>query len=87
MSPAAPLVSTDPAIAARQRVLEDWSDEALYWHMMAIRWNPANEHRTIRQNSRFVPAPVRLLRSHYCVGWSGDRRGRRGWDVYPMTCS
>ncbi len=29
--------------------------------MRAFRWHPKNEPRTIAQNSRFVPAPVRLF--------------------------
>ena len=59
--PTAALLSEDAHIAAQQRMLEDWSDESLYWYMMALRWHPKNEHRTIAQNSQFVPAPVRLF--------------------------
>ena len=41
---------------------------------LAIRWKPANEHRTIRQNSRFVPAPVRLFATATTAsaGWKTD---------------
>ena len=42
-------------------MLEDWSDESLYWHLMAMRWSPVNERRVLEQNARFVPAPVRPL--------------------------
>ena len=56
-----PLVSSDPTVASQQRILEDWADESLYWNMMAFRWHDKNEHRTIAQNARFVPAPVRLF--------------------------
>ena len=59
--PSPALLSDDANIAAQQRLLEDWSDEAFYWSMMAFRWHPKNEPRTIAQNSRFVPAPVRLF--------------------------
>lgn len=54
-----PLVSADPKIAARQWMLEDWSDESFYWYNQALRWSPRNEPRTIAQNSRFVPVFVR----------------------------
>ena len=59
VQPTPPLLSEDAAIAAQQRMLEDWSDESFYWYMQALRWCPENEHRTIEQNSPFVPAPVR----------------------------
>src|SRR5512140_3858000 len=36
------LFDADPAIAARQRFLEDWSDESLYWYGMGLRWSDAN---------------------------------------------
>jgi hypothetical protein len=52
-------VSEDATIAAQRRMLEDWSDESLYWNLMVFRWSTENEHRTIAQNSQFVPAPVR----------------------------
>jgi glutathione S-transferase len=54
-----PLVSRDPSIAAKQRFLEDWSDESLYWYVMALRWNPANSKATIAQIAEFMPAPLR----------------------------
>ncbi|MDG2005190.1 MAG: glutathione S-transferase [Novosphingobium sp.] len=55
------LLSEDPTIAAQQRLLEDWSDEAFYWYNQALRWSVKNERRTIKQNSRFVPVPLRFL--------------------------
>lgn len=55
------LFSKDPLIAANQRMLEDWSDEAFYWYNQALRWAPQNEPRTIEQNSRFVPTPLQLF--------------------------
>jgi len=54
-----PLVSRDPEIAAKQHFLEDWSDESLYWYVMALRWNPANSKATIAQIAEFMPAPLR----------------------------
>jgi glutathione S-transferase len=59
VQPSPALLSEDATIAAQQRMLEDWSDESFYWYMQALRWSTENEHRTIAQNSRFVPAPVR----------------------------
>src|SRR5262249_47745270 len=40
--PEPPLVDADPGVAARQRFIEDWSDEALYWYGMALRWADVN---------------------------------------------
>jgi len=34
-------------------------DESFYWYNQALRWSAENERRTIAQNSRFVPAPMR----------------------------
>ena len=48
------------AIAARQRFLEDWSDEALYWYGMALRWSDANVNATTRQVVGSIPAPAFL---------------------------
>ena len=36
LSPSLKLSSQDPTIAAQQRMLEDWSDESLYWQMMGL---------------------------------------------------
>lgn len=61
IQPTPALFSNDPLIAAKQRLLEDWSDESFYWYNQALRWAPQNEQRTIDQNSRFVPSPLRLF--------------------------
>jgi glutathione S-transferase len=51
--PEPPLLSADPQIAARQRLLEDWADESLYWYGMVLRWNiAANATRTTELVSR-----------------------------------
>jgi glutathione S-transferase len=75
--PAPPLVSRDPEIAARQRFLEDWSDESLYWYTMALRWNPANSKATIAQLSAFVPAALRPV-AGMVFSWQlgGQARGQ-----------
>ena len=50
--PDPPLLSADPEAAARQRFLEDWSDEALYWYVMGVRWTDANDAATAEQVGR-----------------------------------
>lgn len=47
--PDPPLVSSDPKLAAAQRQMEDWADEALYWYFMAVRWSDANAAATTAQ--------------------------------------
>src|SRR5947209_4005460 len=39
--PEPPLFDRDAGVAARQRFLEDWSDESLYWYAIALRWSDA----------------------------------------------
>ena len=60
LAPEPPLLDRDGAIAARQRFLEDWSDEALYWYGMALRWSDANVDATTRQVVGSIPAPAFL---------------------------
>ncbi len=57
------LFAPEPAVAARQRFLEDWSDESLYWYGMAFRWSDANASATVTQvvNDIGAPAPLRPL--------------------------
>jgi len=55
--PEPPLVDADPHVAARQRFLEDWSDEALYWYGMALRWADVNADATVAQVVESVPLP------------------------------
>ena len=59
--PDPPLTSSDPQVAAAQRQLEDWSDESLYWYVMALRWSRENEARTIEQLSVYLPRALRWL--------------------------
>lgn len=60
IKPSPPLLSPDPVVAAQQRLLEDWSDEALYWYVMAMRWAPENERATTDQVLGIMPAPAPL---------------------------
>lgn len=55
--PEPPLVDADPNVAARQRFLEDWSDEALYWYGMALRWADVNADATVAQVVGSLPLP------------------------------
>ena len=61
LQPEPALLSEDPVVAAAQRRLEDWSDESLYWTIMALRWCDENEARTVEQMKPFLPAPARPL--------------------------
>lgn len=60
IQPEPPLFDADPAVAARQRLLEDWADESLYWYGMALRWTDANQARTAAQVLDDLPIPVLL---------------------------
>jgi len=56
--PDPPLLDADPRVAARQRFVEDWSDESLYWYGMALRWSAANAAATAAQVAGTLPLPV-----------------------------
>ncbi len=55
--PQPPLFSSEPKIAASQRLLEDWSDESLYWYVMALRWIPLNARASVDQILSGAPIP------------------------------
>jgi glutathione S-transferase len=57
--PEPPLLSDDPEIAARQRQLEDWSDESLYWYGMALRWSEKNRAACREQIIANLPVIMR----------------------------
>ena len=63
--PDPPLFSADPAVAAAQRLLEDWSDESLYWYVMALRWTkknaPASVSQIVAGLSPFIRPMARLV--------------------------
>jgi glutathione S-transferase len=61
LAPDPPLFDRDPSIAAAQRLLEDWSDEALYWQVMALRWVPQHADASARQIAASAPAFLRPL--------------------------
>ena len=58
--PDPPLFDPDPQVAARQRFLEDWADESLYWYGMALRWSAVNAAATVQQVVGSVPVPALL---------------------------
>lgn len=57
------LVADDPSIARRQELLEDWSDEALYWYVIALRAAPSARADAVAQVTREmgIPGPLRGL--------------------------
>lgn len=57
--PVPPLISKDPRVAAAQRQLEDWADECLYWHLMALRWSERNASATVDQITLGMPKALR----------------------------
>jgi glutathione S-transferase len=59
--PRPPLLSDDPVVAAHQRQLEDWADEALYWYVMAFQWTPKNASANAGRMLRSMKLP-RFLR-------------------------
>jgi glutathione S-transferase len=61
LAPEPELFDRDPKIAAAQRLLEDWSDEALYWQVMALRWVPQHADASARQIAASAPAFLRPL--------------------------
>lgn len=58
--PDPPLYATDPDGAARQRFIEDWSDESFYWYVMALRWTEVNAAATTQQLLAHLPVPAIL---------------------------
>ena len=54
--PSPPLFADDPhAAAPRQRFVEDWSDESLYWYGMALRWKRCQLRDDRGANPRYAP--------------------------------
>lgn len=77
------LTSKDPRISAQQRMLEDWSDESLYWHMMGLRWIKENVHRSVKQNSRFLPWFIRPFAGIIFKNFIGSRTRAQGFGRLP----
>jgi len=67
-SPRSTLLSSDIG-RGRQRQLEDWSDESLYWYGMALRWTAKNSPATAAQ----IFAAVRSACGRSRICWAPDR--------------
>jgi glutathione S-transferase len=61
IAPQPSLFATDSGDAARQRLLEDWSDESLYWYLMGCRWAPENAGETVAQLAVTLPPVFRPI--------------------------
>lgn len=72
IEPEPALFARAPAAASAQRLLEDWSDESLYWYLMASRWCDANAAATARQMQEVAP---RLLRPLARIAFRRQFRG------------
>jgi glutathione S-transferase len=60
--PEKPLVPSDPKLAAEADVLEDWSDESLYWFGgMAKFWDDEGWRRVREDLAKTVPLPLRAI--------------------------
>jgi glutathione S-transferase len=75
-----PLYHPDPAVAARQRFVEDWSDESFYWYLMGLRWAPVNANASAEQVAASVPLPALLrplvkLLLHRQIGGTARAQG------------
>lgn len=79
------LLSDDPATAARQRLLEDWADESLYWYAMAIRWSSANAATTAAQLSASLTPLLRPL-AQFVLPWQiGGTTKAQGLGRFPQA--
>ena len=58
LAPEPPLVDAVAEVAGRQRFLEDWSDESLYWYVMALRWAAPNAKASAAQVAASLPLPA-----------------------------
>ncbi len=83
VQPEKPLVSQEPKLAAQQRMLEDWSDESLYWYMMGLRWVKKNAHRSVEQNRKFLPLPLRPFAGPIFRNFIGRRTRAQGFGRLP----
>lgn len=81
--PTPALLSNDPKTTAQQRMLEDWSDESLYWYMMALRWIKENSHRSVKQNSQFLPKLMRPFAGPLFRNFIGSRTRGQGFGRLP----
>ncbi len=83
--PEPPLLSADFQVAAQQRLLEDWTDESLYWYGMVLRWNiPANATRTIGLISKDSPPILRPLIKLMAPRFAASQTRAQGMGRLPL---
>jgi len=81
--PEPPLLSRNPATRASQRLLEDWSDEGLYWYLMALRWSEKNASASAKQISADAPALLRPLLARFLTRQLGGMTRAQGMGRLP----
>jgi glutathione S-transferase len=69
LAPDPSLWSPEPATAARQRLLEDWADESLYWQLMAERWCPQSRNATLDEVAADLPGWIRPVARRTFLPW------------------
>ncbi|MCH6563431.1 MAG: glutathione S-transferase N-terminal domain-containing protein, partial [Myxococcales bacterium] len=81
--PEPPLLSRNPATRASQRLLEDWSDEGLYWYLMGLRWSEKNASASAKQISADAPALLRPLLARFLTRQLGGMTRAQGMGRLP----
>jgi glutathione S-transferase len=61
LKPSPSFWSAEPVVAARQRMLEDWADESLYWQLMAERWCSECRAATLEEVAADLPSWIRII--------------------------
>lgn len=79
------LWSADPSLKARQRFIEDWSDESFYWYTMGMRWAPENSKATTAQIVGTLPVLLRPLLSLVLPQQIGGAARAQGLARLPMA--
>ena len=69
LSPVPSLWSSDAVVAARQRMLEDWADESLYWQLMAERWCDECRAASLDEVAGDLPVWIRLIAKRSFLPW------------------
>jgi glutathione S-transferase len=85
LAPVPSLFSPDPSEAARQRFLEDWSDEAFYWYVMGLRWNPANTAASTAQIVATLPSFIRPVANFLVPRQIGAQARAQGLQRLPLA--
>ena len=59
--PVPPMWSSDPTVRSAQHLLEDWADESLYFHLMALRLAPQHADDSVAQITATMSPVVRTI--------------------------